>query len=111
MHMQESTSSLPPPSVPAVEFVAKIKDVTASESEDAIFQCVLSTPLKRITWSKQESSLEHGDKYEITVSEDNLIHTLTVKNSNKEDIGAYYAIAGIQSSCASLKVEGGTSCI
>nr|XP_040061043.1 immunoglobulin-like and fibronectin type III domain-containing protein 1 [Gasterosteus aculeatus aculeatus] len=91
--------------VPAVEFVAKIKDVTASESEDAIFQCVLSTPLKRITWSKQESSLEHGDKYEITVSEDNLIHTLTVKNSNKEDIGAYYAIAGIQSSCASLKVE------
>lgn len=111
MHMQESTSSLPPPSVPAVEFVAKIKDVTASESEDAIFQCVLSTPLKRITWSKQESSLEHGDKYEITVSEDNLIHTLTVKNSNEEDIGAYYAIAGIQSSCASLKVEGGTSCI
>ncbi|XP_062419716.1 immunoglobulin-like and fibronectin type III domain-containing protein 1 [Pungitius pungitius] len=91
--------------VPAVEFKAKIKDVKASEGEDAIFQCVLSTPLSRVTWSKQDSSLEHGDKYEITVSEDKLIHTLRVKNSNKEDNGAYYAIVGISSSCASLKVE------
>ncbi|KAM8914641.1 immunoglobulin-like and fibronectin type III domain-containing protein 1 [Spinachia spinachia] len=91
--------------VPAVEFIATVKDVKASESEDAIFQCVLSTPLSRITWSKQDSSLAHGDKYEITVSEDKLIHTLRVKNSNKDDNGAYYAIAGIRSSCASLKVE------
>ncbi|XP_054473735.1 immunoglobulin-like and fibronectin type III domain-containing protein 1 [Anoplopoma fimbria] len=91
--------------VPAVEFIAKIKDVKAFESEDAIFQCVLSTPLNRITWSKQDSSLEHGDKYEITVSEDKLIHTLRVKDCKMEDYGVFYAIAGITSSCASLKVE------
>ncbi|XP_068568828.1 immunoglobulin-like and fibronectin type III domain-containing protein 1 [Cebidichthys violaceus] len=91
--------------VPAVEFIAKIKNVKVFESEDAIFQCVLSTPLNRITWSKQDSSLEHGDKYEITVSEDKLIHTLTVKDCKMGDDGAYYAIAGISSSCASLKVE------
>ncbi|XP_075952827.1 immunoglobulin-like and fibronectin type III domain-containing protein 1 [Anarhichas minor] len=91
--------------VPAVEFIAKIKDVKALESEDAIFQCVLSTPLNRITWSKQNSSLEHGDKYEITISEDKLIHTLRVKDCKMGDNGAYYAIAGICSSCASLKVE------
>ncbi|XP_031727684.1 immunoglobulin-like and fibronectin type III domain-containing protein 1 [Anarrhichthys ocellatus] len=91
--------------VPAVEFIAKIKDVKALESEDAIFQCVLSTPLNRITWSKQDSSLEHGDKYEITISEDKLIHTLRVKDCKMGDNGAYYAIAGICSSCASLKVE------
>ncbi|XP_034545040.1 immunoglobulin-like and fibronectin type III domain-containing protein 1 [Notolabrus celidotus] len=91
--------------VPAVEFIAKIKDVKAIESEDAIFQCLLSTPLNRITWSKQDSSLEHGDKYEITVSEDKLIHTLRVKDCGMVDSGAYYAIAGTASSSASLTVE------
>jgi len=102
-------SPLSPLSVPAVEFIAKIKDVKASESEDAIFQCVLSTPLNRITWSNTASSLEHGDKYDITVSDDKLIHTLRVKDCKLGDNGAYYAIAGITSSCASLKVEGGPS--
>ncbi|KAM4588642.1 immunoglobulin-like and fibronectin type III domain-containing protein 1 [Odontesthes bonariensis] len=92
--------------VPAVEFAAKIKDVKVTESEDAIFQCVLSTPLNGITWSKVDSSLEHGDKYEITVSEDKLTHTLRVKNCQIVDIGAFYAIAGITSSSASLRVEG-----
>lgn len=57
----------------------------------------------------QDSSLEHGDKYEISVSKDKLIHTLTVKNCENQDNGAYYAIAGLMSSSASLTVEGGTS--
>uniref|UniRef100_A0A3P8N6K4 Immunoglobulin like and fibronectin type III domain containing 1, tandem duplicate 2 n=1 Tax=Astatotilapia calliptera TaxID=8154 RepID=A0A3P8N6K4_ASTCA len=88
-----------------VEFVDKIKDAKAVESEDAVFQCVLSTPLNRITWSREDSSLEHGDKYEITVSEDKLTHTLRVKDCEIADKGAYYAIAGIASSRASLMVE------
>uniref|UniRef100_A0A8C3G5J5 Immunoglobulin like and fibronectin type III domain containing 1, tandem duplicate 2 n=1 Tax=Cyclopterus lumpus TaxID=8103 RepID=A0A8C3G5J5_CYCLU len=79
------------------DFQAKIKDVKAFESEDAIFQCVLSTPLNRITWSKLDSSLEHGDKYDITVSDDKLIHTLRVKDCKIGDNGEYYAIAGITS--------------
>uniref|UniRef100_A0A3Q3GFV2 Immunoglobulin-like and fibronectin type III domain-containing protein 1 n=1 Tax=Labrus bergylta TaxID=56723 RepID=A0A3Q3GFV2_9LABR len=93
--------------VPAVEFIAKIKNVKAFEREDAIFQCVLSTPLNRITWSKQDSSLENEDKYEVTVSEDKLIHTLRVKNCGMADNGTFYAIAGITSSSASLTVEDG----
>ncbi|XP_041639537.1 immunoglobulin-like and fibronectin type III domain-containing protein 1 [Cheilinus undulatus] len=91
--------------VPAVEFTTKIKDVKAVENEDAIFQCVLSTPLNRINWSTKDSSLENGEKYEITVSEDKLIHTLRVKDCGMADNGAYYAIAGITSSSASLTVE------
>ncbi|CAK6972950.1 immunoglobulin-like and fibronectin type III domain-containing protein 1%2C partial [Scomber scombrus] len=91
--------------VPDVEFIAKIKDVKVYESEDALFQCVLTTPLNRITWSKPDSSLEDGDKYEITASEDKLIHTLKVKNCEKSDNGEYYAIAGIISSKATLTVE------
>uniref|UniRef100_A0A3Q3NDF0 Immunoglobulin-like and fibronectin type III domain-containing protein 1 n=1 Tax=Labrus bergylta TaxID=56723 RepID=A0A3Q3NDF0_9LABR len=89
------------------DFQAKIKNVKAFEREDAIFQCVLSTPLNRITWSKQDSSLENEDKYEVTVSEDKLIHTLRVKNCGMADNGTFYAIAGITSSSASLTVEGG----
>uniref|UniRef100_A0A3Q1JY14 Uncharacterized protein n=1 Tax=Anabas testudineus TaxID=64144 RepID=A0A3Q1JY14_ANATE len=91
--------------VPAVEFIARIKDAKSVEGDNATFQCVLSTPLNRITWSKQDSSLEHGDKYEITVSEDKLIHTLKVKDCKPADNGTYYAIAGITSSNASLTVE------
>uniref|UniRef100_A0A3B4YZA3 Immunoglobulin-like and fibronectin type III domain-containing protein 1 n=1 Tax=Stegastes partitus TaxID=144197 RepID=A0A3B4YZA3_9TELE len=94
--------------VEEANFASKIKDVKAVESEDAVFECVLSTPLNRITWSKEDSSLEHGDKYEITVSEDKLTHTLRVKDCGMADKGAYYAIAGIKSSSASLTVEGGT---
>lgn len=91
--------------IPAVEFAAQLKDVKAVECEDAVFQCVLSTPLKRITWSTESGSVEDGDKYEITVSEDLLTHTLKVKNCDLKDTGAYHAIAGIISSKASLTVE------
>ena len=95
--------------VPSVDFAAKIKDVKAVEYEDAVFQCVLSTPLNRITWSTEHSSLETGDKYEITVSEDKLTHTLRVKDLAMGDKGTFYAIAGLTKSSASLTVEGGTS--
>ncbi|XP_034023411.1 immunoglobulin-like and fibronectin type III domain-containing protein 1 [Thalassophryne amazonica] len=91
--------------VQSVEFTAGIKDTKATESEDAVFQCILSTPLNRITWATQNVSLEHGDKYEITASEDKRVHTLRVKDCNRADNGAYYAIAGIVSSSASLTVE------
>uniref|UniRef100_A0A672FC31 Immunoglobulin like and fibronectin type III domain containing 1, tandem duplicate 2 n=1 Tax=Salarias fasciatus TaxID=181472 RepID=A0A672FC31_SALFA len=92
--------------VPAVEFTAKIKNAKVVEGQDAVFQCVLSTPLHRISWSKDDSSLEHGGRHEITVSEDKLIHTLTIKGCEIADKGTYHAIAGIMSSSASLDVEG-----
>lgn len=93
-------------SVPSVEFTAKIEDAAAVESEDAVFQCTLSTPLNAIAWSKENLSLESGDKYDICVSEDKLIHTLRVKDCDPADKGKYYAIAGITSSSASLTVKG-----
>uniref|UniRef100_A0A3B5PR69 Immunoglobulin-like and fibronectin type III domain-containing protein 1 n=1 Tax=Xiphophorus maculatus TaxID=8083 RepID=A0A3B5PR69_XIPMA len=92
--------------VPDVEFVAKIKNSKVTENEDAVFQCVLSTALNKITWSKEDASLEHGGKYEITISEDKLTHTLRIKDCQMADKGAYYAIAGITSSSASLTVQG-----
>ncbi|XP_061641108.1 LOW QUALITY PROTEIN: immunoglobulin-like and fibronectin type III domain-containing protein 1 [Phyllopteryx taeniolatus] len=91
--------------VPAVEFVDKMNNAKASENKDATFHCVLSTPLNKITWSTPDSSLEHGDKYEMSVSQDRLIHTLTIKRCDEADNGTYYAIAGTASCSASLVVE------
>uniref|UniRef100_A0A3B5QJW0 Immunoglobulin-like and fibronectin type III domain-containing protein 1 n=1 Tax=Xiphophorus maculatus TaxID=8083 RepID=A0A3B5QJW0_XIPMA len=87
------------------DFQAKIKNSKVTENEDAVFQCVLSTALNKITWSKEDASLEHGGKYEITISEDKLTHTLRIKDCQMADKGAYYAIAGITSSSASLTVQ------
>ncbi|XP_024915795.1 immunoglobulin-like and fibronectin type III domain-containing protein 1 isoform X3 [Cynoglossus semilaevis] len=91
--------------VPAVEFMDQIKDAKAVESEDAVFTCHLSKPLNGITWLKGDMSLDDVDKYEITVSEDKLVHTLTIKDCNEADKGKYYAIAGLTASSASLVVE------
>ncbi|KAJ3602957.1 hypothetical protein NHX12_030701 [Muraenolepis orangiensis] len=91
--------------VPNVDFTSKIQNTKAMENEDAIFRCVLSAPLNYITWSTQDASLDHGDKYDIAVSEDKLTHTLTVKGCAMADAGAYFAIAGIMRSSASLTVE------
>uniref|UniRef100_A0A3Q2QU41 Immunoglobulin-like and fibronectin type III domain-containing protein 1 n=1 Tax=Fundulus heteroclitus TaxID=8078 RepID=A0A3Q2QU41_FUNHE len=91
--------------VPDVGFEAKLKNTKVTLNEDAIFQCVLSTPLDKITWSKEDASLESGGKYEITISEDKLTHTLRIKDCQLADKGTYYAIAGITSSSASLAVQ------
>ncbi|KAM8868669.1 immunoglobulin-like and fibronectin type III domain-containing protein 1 isoform 1-T2 [Synchiropus picturatus] len=91
--------------LPKVEFMTQIKDVKGIEGEDAVFQCLLSAPQNGITWSTEETSLEDGEKHQITVSEDKLIHTLTVKNCAKTDKGKYFAIVGVNSSSASLTVE------
>ncbi|XP_024125585.1 immunoglobulin-like and fibronectin type III domain-containing protein 1 [Oryzias melastigma] len=90
--------------VPDVEFVASIKSTEVKENEDALFQCVLSAPLNRITWSTDDSSLEDGEKYQITVSEDKLTHTLRVRNCQKADKGTYSAIVGVTKSSAALTV-------
>ncbi|XP_035980505.1 immunoglobulin-like and fibronectin type III domain-containing protein 1 isoform X2 [Fundulus heteroclitus] len=95
--------------VPDVGFEAKLKDTKVTLNKDAIFQCVLSTPLNKITWSKEDTSLESGGKYEITISEDKLTHTLRIKDCQLADKGTYYAIAGITSSSASLAVQDDSS--
>uniref|UniRef100_A0A671PH39 Immunoglobulin like and fibronectin type III domain containing 1, tandem duplicate 4 n=1 Tax=Sinocyclocheilus anshuiensis TaxID=1608454 RepID=A0A671PH39_9TELE len=91
--------------LPMVDFLVKLKDVKAMEREDAIFECVLSKPLSKIMWVGKNNRLEQGDKYDITVSEDKLIHRLLVKDCMQVDKGIYAAVAGIKSSNAWLIVE------
>uniref|UniRef100_A0A8B9JAH4 Immunoglobulin like and fibronectin type III domain containing 1, tandem duplicate 4 n=1 Tax=Astyanax mexicanus TaxID=7994 RepID=A0A8B9JAH4_ASTMX len=91
--------------IPDVEFDGMLKDAKAAEGQDALFECVLSGPAPKITWCAKDVSVEHGDKYNITVSEDMLTHRLVVKNCTPEDKGVYAAIAGVKLSKASLTVE------
>ncbi|XP_029006620.2 immunoglobulin-like and fibronectin type III domain-containing protein 1 isoform X2 [Betta splendens] len=92
--------------LPTVDFLVKIQDVKAQEREDAVFECVLSHPMTKITWMGKNVALEQGDKYDITVSEDMLIHTLVVKDCLLLDKGIYAAVAGLKSCSAWLIVEG-----
>ncbi|KAF3856670.1 hypothetical protein F7725_017393 [Dissostichus mawsoni] len=91
--------------VPEVDFVVKIKEVKAEEREDAIFQCVLTAPLNEIKWYGRSAPLTHSEKFEITVSEDKLIHKLIVRDCLQLDGGIYAAVAGIKSCNAFLVVE------
>ncbi|XP_068449669.1 immunoglobulin-like and fibronectin type III domain-containing protein 1 [Clinocottus analis] len=91
--------------LPPVEFLVKIQDVKAEEREDAVFECVLSQPLKKVKWMGKNNPLEQGEKYDITVSEDMLIHSLVVKDCLPLDKGIYAAVTGLNSCNAWLVVE------
>ncbi|XP_073708683.1 immunoglobulin-like and fibronectin type III domain-containing protein 1 [Garra rufa] len=91
--------------VPDVEFDGMLKDAKVVEGQDAVFEGVFSGPVPQITWCANDFSVEHGDKYNIIVSEDKLTHKLVVKNCGKQDKGVYTAIAGIKSSRATLAVD------
>ncbi|XP_043096965.1 immunoglobulin-like and fibronectin type III domain-containing protein 1 [Puntigrus tetrazona] len=91
--------------IPDVEFDGMLKDAKVIEGQDAMFEGVFSGPVPQITWCANDISVEHGDKYNITVSEDKLTHRLVVKNCKKEDKGIYTAIAGVKSSRATLAVD------
>ncbi|KAM6928056.1 immunoglobulin-like and fibronectin type III domain-containing protein 1 [Xenentodon cancila] len=88
-----------------VDFLVKIQEVKATEREDAVFECVLSNPFSKILWFGKNMPLEQGEKYDIEVSEDKLIHRLVVKDCMVVDKGVYSACAGIKSCNAWLVVE------
>uniref|UniRef100_A0A672QL40 Immunoglobulin-like and fibronectin type III domain-containing protein 1 n=1 Tax=Sinocyclocheilus grahami TaxID=75366 RepID=A0A672QL40_SINGR len=92
--------------IPAVDFLVKIQEVKAVEREDAVFECVLSAPFPKISWLGKNIPLEQGEKYDISVSEDMLIHRLVVKDCMQVDKGIYAAVAGMKSCNAWLIVEG-----
>ncbi|XP_050968929.1 immunoglobulin-like and fibronectin type III domain-containing protein 1 [Labeo rohita] len=91
--------------IPAVDFLVKIQEVKAVEREDAVFECVLSAPFPKISWLGKNIPLEQGEKYDISVSEDMLIHRLVVKDCMQVDKGIYAAVAGMKSCNAWLIVE------
>uniref|UniRef100_A0A8D0AJ90 Ig-like domain-containing protein n=1 Tax=Sander lucioperca TaxID=283035 RepID=A0A8D0AJ90_SANLU len=80
-------------------------DLKAPERDNALFVCVLTHPLPKITWMGKGSALEDGEKYSITVSDHKLIHQLLIRDCNQLDKGIYSAVAGITSCSAWLVVQ------
>uniref|UniRef100_A0A3B5LZA1 Immunoglobulin like and fibronectin type III domain containing 1, tandem duplicate 2 n=1 Tax=Xiphophorus couchianus TaxID=32473 RepID=A0A3B5LZA1_9TELE len=89
----------------SVDFVIKIQEIKAEENDDALFECVLTHPLPKITWMRKGILLEDGEKYNITVSDNKLIHRLLIKDCTKLDKGIYSAVAGTISCSAWLVVD------
>ncbi|KAG7221584.1 hypothetical protein INR49_017115 [Caranx melampygus] len=100
------TTTLTVTEVSNVDFVIKIQEIKAQEREDALFECVLTHPLPKITWMGKGNALEDGEKYSITVSDHKLIHRLLIRDCKQLDKGIYSAVAGITSCSAWLVVEG-----
>lgn len=84
----------------------KIQEVKAEERENAIFECVTSLPMSQVAWTLKNNPLSNSEKYEITVSEDKLIHRLKIIDCMPVDAGIYSAVAGLKSCSAWLVVEG-----
>lgn len=89
-----------------MDFVIKIQEVQAETGEDALFECVLTHPVPRITWMGKGTTLEDGEKYSISVSDHKLIHRLLIKDCTQLDRGIYSAVAGTTSCSAWLVVTG-----
>lgn len=89
-----------------MDFVIKIEEVQAEEREDALFECVLTHPVPRVTWKSKASVLEDGDKYSISISDHKLVHRLLIKDCMLEDKSIYSAVVGKASCSAWLVVEG-----
>nr|XP_033943528.1 immunoglobulin-like and fibronectin type III domain-containing protein 1 [Pseudochaenichthys georgianus] len=88
-----------------VDFVIKIQELKVQEREDALFACVLTHPLPRISWMGKGSALQDGEKYNISVSDHKLIHRLLIRDCSQQDSGIYSAVAGITSCSAWLVVQ------
>ncbi|XP_077458048.1 immunoglobulin-like and fibronectin type III domain-containing protein 1 [Stigmatopora argus] len=91
--------------IPTADFLVKIQDVKAEEREDAVFECVVSQPRKKLDWMAKNITLQQGDKYHMEVSEDMLVHSLVVKDCLPLDKGIYTAVADLASCSAWLIVE------
>ncbi|XP_034550753.1 immunoglobulin-like and fibronectin type III domain-containing protein 1 [Notolabrus celidotus] len=89
----------------SMDFIIKIEEINAEENDDVLFECVLAHPLPSISWMGKDGELEDGEKYSISVSDHQLIHTLLIKDCTLEDKGIYSAVAGKATSSASLVVE------
>lgn len=62
--------------------------------------------MNEIKWCSKNAPLSNSEKYEISVSEDKLIHKLIVRDCMPLDAGIYAAVAGIKSCNAWLIVDG-----
>ncbi|XP_054837158.1 immunoglobulin-like and fibronectin type III domain-containing protein 1 [Eublepharis macularius] len=88
-----------------MSFRYPLGEVRCHEQGNAVFQCTLHDACFNAVWLHKNCHLEPSDKYDISVSEDGLIHRLLIKNTQLSDKGTYTIDIGSRSSSAWLEVE------
>ncbi|XP_074856881.1 titin isoform X4 [Carettochelys insculpta] len=90
--------------VEAVKIKKTLKNLTVTETQDAVFSVELTHPdVKGVQWIKNGVELKSDDKYEITVKE--TVYMLKVKNCVITDESVYSFKLGRLSANARLHVE------
>ncbi|XP_077431632.1 immunoglobulin-like and fibronectin type III domain-containing protein 1 [Vanacampus margaritifer] len=91
--------------IPDLDFVVKLQEAVTEEKDTALFECVLTHPVPKITWMSNGNVLEDSGKYQISVSDHKMIHRLLIQDCSDQDKGVYSANVGSVSCNAALDVE------
>eukprot|EP00071_Canis_lupus_P021227 XP_013970426.1 immunoglobulin-like and fibronectin type III domain-containing protein 1 isoform X2 [Canis lupus familiaris] len=86
--------------------VVPLAEAHCEEQGDAVFECTLSSPCPHAAWSFRHRPLQPSDRYEVSVSPDELTHRLVVKGVRVSDMGPYSLSTGFHGSSAWLVVGG-----
>ncbi|XP_054518126.1 immunoglobulin superfamily member 22 isoform X3 [Pan troglodytes] len=88
-----------------LKFLGEMKPVKVTERQTAVFEIRLSKKEPNFVWKFNGKELKRDDKYEITVSEDGLTHTLKIKDARLSDSGEFSAEAGNLVQKAQLTID------
>ncbi|CAD7672556.1 unnamed protein product [Nyctereutes procyonoides] len=87
--------------------VVPLAEAHCEEQGDAVFECTLSSPCPHAAWSFRHRPLQPSDRYEVSVSPDELTHRLVVRGVRVSDMGPYSLSTGFHGSSAWLVVGAG----
>ncbi|XP_003781211.1 immunoglobulin superfamily member 22 [Otolemur garnettii] len=88
-----------------LKFLGEMKPLKVTERQTAVFEIRLSKKEPNFVWKFNGKELKRDDKYEITVSEDGLTHTLKIKDARLSDSGEFSAQAGGLEQKAKLTID------
>ncbi|MBZ3868933.1 Immunoglobulin superfamily member 22 [Sciurus carolinensis] len=77
-----------------LKFLGELKPLRVTERQMATFEVRLSKKEPNFVWKFNGKELKRDDKYEISVSEDGLTHTLKIKDARLSDSGEFSVEAG-----------------
>ncbi|XP_034500689.1 immunoglobulin superfamily member 22-like [Ailuropoda melanoleuca] len=88
-----------------LKFLGEMKPMKVTERQTAVFEIRLSKKVPNFVWKFNGKELKRDEKYEITVSEDGLTHTLKIKDARLCDTGEFSAEVGDLVQKAQLTID------
>ncbi|KAJ8777680.1 hypothetical protein J1605_014333 [Eschrichtius robustus] len=88
-----------------LNFLGEMKPMKVTERQTAVFEIRLSKKVPNSVWKFNGKELKRDEKYEITVSEDGLTHTLKIKDARLSDNGEFSAEVGDLVQKAQLTID------